>query len=386
MYPDSSSQTLTVPTVQPETASLPLAGQHVVFAGRLSSLSRREARLLVNRLGGTAADEVSARTTLVVVGGGAAQATEARGADAADDRTRSLRRADAINAREPGRVRVIDEGEFRALVGVPSPGPHHEWYPLGDILAMYPALREDQLRYLQKWNLVRPALHTHAETYFAFPDLVVIRQVNAELQHGRPFRAVLRELQAAREGQMALDFSLDAEPAKVIDLLPRRATPARADRPASDRAAAEEYFRDGSALDDGDPRKHGAASRAYRRALELDPFLVPALINLANLHYAREHFVEAELLYERAIALRPDLFEAHFNLGNVYHDLGRLDEARNCYEEALRLNGEYAEAHFYLAVTLEKLGVSQQARPHWRRYRELAPEGEWVELAREFSE
>jgi tetratricopeptide (TPR) repeat protein len=263
------------------------------------------------------------------------------------------------------------------------------WYALRDVLAMYPGLREDHLRYLQKWNLVRPALRTKAETYFAFPDLVVIRQAHAELERGTPFRAVLRALQASREGQMTLDFSLDAEPAKVIGLRRKAPASAEAASPSSrrvDSAAAEEYFRDGSALDDGDPRKHEAASRAYRRALELDPCLVPAIINLANIHYAREHLIEAEVLYDRAIALQPDLFEAHFNLGNVFHDLGRLEEARVCYEEAIRLNADYPEAHFYLAVTLEKLGLSALARPHWRRYRELAPNGEWVELAREFSE
>ena len=39
-----------------------------------------------------------------------------------------------------------------------------------------------------------------------------------------------------------------------------------------------------------------------------------------------------------------------------------------------------------LAVTLEKAGKSQEARAHWRAYRQLAPEGEWVELAREFGD
>ena len=39
-----------------------------------------------------------------------------------------------------------------------------------------------------------------------------------------------------------------------------------------------------------------------------------------------------------------------------------------------------------LAVTLEKIGHSAEAKAHWRSYRDLAPEGEWVELAKEFSE
>jgi hypothetical protein len=37
-------------------------------------------------------------------------------------------------------------------------------------------------------------------------------------------------------------------------------------------------------------------------------------------------------------------------------------------------------------VTFEKMGQPQDARPHWRSYQQLAPQGEWVELAKEFSE
>ena len=65
---------------------------------------------------------------------------------------------------------------------------------------------------------------------------------------------------------------------------------------------------------------------------------MPALINLANIHYSRDEIAEAQALYERAIALEPDVFEAHFNLGNIFHDLGRYPEAQACYRDALRLN------------------------------------------------
>jgi tetratricopeptide (TPR) repeat protein len=266
---------------------------------------------------------------------------------------------------------------------MPGP-PSGQGLAVRDVLARYPLLREDHLRYLRKWNLIRPASRAGADTGFTFADLGVIRQVHAELERGAPFRAVLRSLQASRHGQLAFDFRLEAEPAKVI-LLARPPGTGRA-RSGRDTESAEEFFRDGSVLDDGDPRKAPAAARAYRRALEIDPGLVPAMINLANVHYAQEHMPEAEALYERAIAFDPHVFEAHFNLGNVHHDLGRLEEARAAYEAALRLNGDYADAHFYLAVTLEKLGRSQQARTHWRRYRDLAPEGEWVQLASEFGE
>ena len=55
---------------------------------------------------------------------------------------------------------------------------------------------------------------------------------------------------------------------------------------------------------------------------------MPALINLANIHYARDEIAEAQALYERAISLEPDVFEAHFNLGNIFHDLGRYPRPR----------------------------------------------------------
>jgi tetratricopeptide (TPR) repeat protein len=280
---------------------------------------------------------------------------------------------------------IVARVNSRPVQPVPSPAELRQlWHPLHAVLARCPRLREDHLRYLRKWNLIGPAVRTGGETFVSFTDLTVIRQVHAELERGAPFRAVLRSLQASREGQLRLDFWLDAEPAKIIHLA--RPPAPHPGRPQVDPAAAEEFFRAASALDDGDPRKQAAASRAYRRALEVDPRLVPAIINLANLHYSQEHLPEAEALYERAIGIDSSVFEAHFNMGNVYHDLGRLEEARAAYEAALRLNPDYAEAHFYLAVTLEKLGRSQQSRGHWRRYKELAPDGEWVQLASEFGE
>ena len=120
------------------------------------------------------------------------------------------------------------------------------------------------------------------------------------------------------------------------------------------------------------------AAAAYRKALVIDPDLVPAIVNLANIHYARDEMIEAQALYERAIGLDPDCFEAYFNLGNIHHDLSRYDDALRCYRGAVRLNAAYPDAHFYLAVTLEKTGHSPEAKAHWKAYQDLAPNGEWV--------
>jgi tetratricopeptide (TPR) repeat protein len=257
------------------------------------------------------------------------------------------------------------------------------------LLERYKHLREDHLRYMQKWGLIRPSHRAHGETFYAFQDSSAIRQADAELAGGASFRAVLRNLIASREGQLTLDFRIEAQPAKVLQLKRRQPPPLAAlmnVAPPQFTSTAEQYFTAASVLDDGDPENFDRAATAYRRALEIDPYLVPALINLANIHYARDEIAEAQALYERAIALEGDVFEAHFNLGNILHDLGRYGEAQLKYREALALNPTFADAHFYLAVTLEKNGQSQEARPHWRAYQQLAPNGEWVHLAREFSD
>jgi Flp pilus assembly protein TadD len=373
--------------------SRPLAGQLVVFTGKLSSLGRRDARALVARLGGETADDVNAKTTMLVIGSegfGASEQREPAG-DTGRYRSHKLRRAEDLNAQQGEQIDIVTEEQFCRLAGVPTPETlKQQYHAVRDLLVRYRLLREDHLRYLTKCGLVQPVLRTNADTYFAFPDLPVIKQVNDELACGQSFQRVVRALLAARGGQLALDFRLDAAPARVI-VLPRRPPPTpdvRAERAPASRytALAEEYFRAGSSLDDSGPDRREEAAAAYRKALELDPYLVAALINLANIHYGHDELVEAQALYERAIGLEPDFFEAHFNLGNIYHDLGRFPEAQGCYREALRLNPFYADAHFYFAVTLEKMGLSEEARPHWRAYQQLAPQGEWVELAREFSE
>lgn len=254
----------------------------------------------------------------------------------------------------------------------------------------YPALRDDHLRYLRTLGLIGTTDGKGAGQGYDFATLALLRQVNAALQAGQGFRAIVRELQAARAGQLRLDFRLDAAPARIATL-PRRmprpmeAVPSTPQAPRP-RTPAEELFVSASTLDDGTPTRQEDAARMYQRALMDDPDLVAALINLANIRYAREEVAEAQALYERAIGIDPDYFEAHFNLGNIHHDRGRYAQAEGCYREALVLNPQYADAHFYLAVTLEKLGRSPDARPHWRAYRQLDPDGAWADLAAEFSD
>lgn len=363
---------------QPVTSAL--TGELVVFSGKLTAFGRKEARDVVAQCGGAVADDISAKTTMLVVGAGSGSG---RAANA------RLHRVEELNTRHHLSIRVLSEEDFCRLVGHPTPSElTRQYYATRDLLARYPGVREDHLRYLAKYGVIKPVLRTEADTYFSFQDLGPIKQVNSDASEGIPFRSTLRALLAEREGQLTFDFSLEAAPAKIVTLQPRqpKALPVEAPPPPRDTALAEEYFRQGSDLDDGNEATLTQAAALYRKALSCDPQLVAALINLANIHYTRHETVEAQALYERAISLESDYFEAHFNLGNIHHDLGEYEAARRSYESALALNPEYADTHFYLAVTLEKMSLSAEAKRHWRAYQTLAPKGEWVELAKEFSE
>ena len=83
------------PVVPARAAASPLAGQTIVFTGKLETISRDEAKAQADRLGARAAGSVSAKTDLVVAGPGAGS---------------KLKQAEALG------VRVIDEAAWTALV------------------------------------------------------------------------------------------------------------------------------------------------------------------------------------------------------------------------------------------------------------------------------
>jgi tetratricopeptide (TPR) repeat protein len=360
---------ISVSVPEPTPADRPFAGQQVAIAGRLSLLSKRDTRALVERLGGLFAGALTARTTIVVLGSEPPEL--------------------------PSQVqRVLSEDDLCREAGLPDlEALRAQYYAARDLRGMYPRLRDDHLRILTKLGLIRPVAGR-----FSFADLHVVRQVVGELERGHSLGTVLRALASEQGGQLTLDFQsapvhAERTPARVVSLpspAPKEMTLFPAERSQqiveANHQLAAKYFLEGAELDDGEARDVGAASAAYRRALLFEPMLVPALVNLANVHYEQDELVEAEALYEKAVRIDAECFEAYFNLGNIHHDLARYAEAARAYRDALAINPGYPEAHFYLAVTLEKLGRSAEARPHWREYRALAPEGEFAELAREFSD
>ena len=206
-----------MPSPSSDSNRVSLAGQVVVFTGKLSSLSRKDARALVTRLGGVTGDDVNAKTTMLVIGaeGFGPAPNPDDPAAVTRDTSNKLKRAEDLNAQTVAAkaIRVLTEEEFCTLAGVATPDTlKRQYHALRDVLARYRALREDHLRYLVKCGVLHPVLRTNADTFFAFPDLATIKQANDGLSEGLNFRSIVRTLIAARQGQLAFDFRLEAAP------------------------------------------------------------------------------------------------------------------------------------------------------------------------------
>jgi len=113
------------------------------------------------------------------------------------------------------------------------------------------------------------------------------------------------------------------------------------------------------------------AQRAYLRALELDPSMSDAHLNLGKLYHDAGMLEKCELHYRAAVEYAPNDPAPHFNLGVLLEDLKQAREAARCYQEAIDRDPDFADAHYNLGLVLESLGKRKEAFSHLRTARKL---------------
>jgi tetratricopeptide (TPR) repeat protein len=148
----------------------------------------------------------------------------------------------------------------------------------------------------------------------------------------------------------------------------RNTPPAALSSPPTLADRAADWYERGVQLEADDP---GAARAAYLRALDLDPDLADAHLNLGRLLHEASNPAGAEIHYRQALAVRPADPLAAYNLGVALQDQRRLAEAVAAYLMALDLEATFADAHFNLSGVYEQLGDQAAAFRHLRTYRSL---------------
>jgi len=102
---------------------------------------------------------------------------------------------------------------------------------------------------------------------------------------------------------------------------------------------ATTYYQWGTVLDQ--KKEWEKAIRAYQRAIELNPEMVEAYINL-GVNYQKRNQLELSMkAFLEAMRLQPKLAEAHNNLGYLYQQKGLIELARLEYELALQFRPQW---------------------------------------------
>ncbi len=90
--------------------------------------------------------------------------------------------------------------------------------------------------------------------------------------------------------------------------------------------------------------RYDAADGYLKRAIQLDPKNIPALVEMGNLNFNRGEFRDAEIMYKNALGLAPSSFEGHYNLSAAYLEQFRTEESNAELDIVARLDGVRANA------------------------------------------
>lgn len=367
------------------TAKLP--NERVAFTGRLSSLSRDEARCLVEQHGGVVAPTVTRDTTLLVVG--AQRLPLAKSGRL----TRNLRRAYRLQ-QQGVQLAIVDEQQWLARLDDRSPNEQH--YSLLQ-MAEIVGVSARRIRAWVQMGLLAPHQVRGSLIWFDYSQVSAARTL-ARLQsrHARPgrFRRSIQQLVRLMphhasvldrlvhlqfngpllwrddhgalldpSGQLYFDFQEDQQPSVPFV-------------PAEDVVDHFEY-----ACQAESQGQLTEAEAAYRRALRVHGDHPDLYFNLGNVLSGLRRYAEAAVCYRQALQLEPAYAEAWNNLGVALGEMNQLDQACQAFQEALRLDPTYADALYNLADALDLSQRSAEARRYWQTYLRYDRTSLWARYA-----
>jgi tetratricopeptide (TPR) repeat protein len=260
-------------------------------------------------------------------------------------------------------------------------------------------LSEPQVRSQARAGFLTPDRGPRNGYRFSFQDLVLLRTARelaqAQVPAGRirnALQGLARQLPVGRSlselritadghrvmvrdegtawnpesGQLQIDFAISELSGRAGPLARKLF---RSAGRASEGLSAAEWFNLGIDLEAAAPEE---ARSAYVRALELDPNLAEAHVNLGRMLQLAGRTAEAADHYRRSLKAGGSEPTAAFNLGTALEELGQWEDAMEAYCRALRDDSEFADAHFNLARLYEQAGRRPAAIRHLRAYQQLS--------------
>lgn len=117
-----------------------------------------------------------------------------------------------------------------------------------------------------------------------------------------------------------------------------------------------------------------AAIDFFRRALQIDPAHLIALVNLGNTYRQQKEWKEANKVLQRALEVEPDDPEVNYSLGMVCAQLDESDRAYEYLKRAVELRPVYPEALNNLGVLYLRTRRPEEAVHSFEECIRVAPE------------
>jgi tetratricopeptide (TPR) repeat protein len=105
------------------------------------------------------------------------------------------------------------------------------------------------------------------------------------------------------------------------------------------------------------------AEESYLKALEIDPTMVEAWVNLGGVRLLRWEFKGCLEANQAAARLRDDLPIVHYNMGQAFLYLNDPENLVKCNLRVLEIERDHAAAHYYAAVgylAMDNMGAAER--------------------------
>jgi tetratricopeptide (TPR) repeat protein len=105
------------------------------------------------------------------------------------------------------------------------------------------------------------------------------------------------------------------------------------------------------------------AEKSYLKALEIDPTMFQAWVNLGGVRLMRWEFHGCLEANQQAARLRDDLPIVHYNMGQAYLYLNDPKNLVRCNEKVIELDGDNGAAHYHAAVghlAMDNMGAAER--------------------------
>ncbi|MEM8864465.1 MAG: tetratricopeptide repeat protein [Planctomycetota bacterium] len=401
----------------------PLAGQCVHILGPLSSMTRRDASLLLKRHGADVTAKIDADTTLVLVGD--------ETSDQTSDWQSALREAAPAELLDDATTlpfEVVAETDLWERIGLFEAGDADQRFYTPALLAQLVDAPVAAIRRWTRRGYLVPAKQIGRLSCFTIAEVRVARNLASLQAEGSSLAKIdklvaqltavapgvdrpLAELAVVSQGgklflrrgddlaephgQLLLDFDEEPEApdsTSTIAFSPlslfagdTRATGDQAtdDWEASDDLPANAFSADearSAALEhqaSGDLQKAIESARAACFAggdVEDHVLLADLLYQAGDVSAARER-------YYAALELDGADLESRVSLGCLLNEQGDLELAAAAFRGALSQQPNFADAIYHLARTLDELEQGDAAEPYWRQFLSVAPAGPWSDEA-----